>query len=212
MKTAKCAEQEEVIRILKEHGAKIVRTKKHIVWRFPDGKSWTVSSTPSDVCAWKNNLADLRSYLKLNPVERGKPGERRVKKPKTKRQKSEIAIAVASPSRPAHDLKEQLSRVRITHVESGVSTESVDAARVRPMTEPERTLFAINHSPYEGDIAAGENPPTVSDWPVKETPFTHSLEAQAEKTDGLDAKVETAPANPSGDQSYWGRFWRWVLQ
>ena len=188
MSKIKCAEQEECVQILKEHGAKIVRTKKHTIWRFPDGKAWTMPSTPGDKCAWKNNLSDLRLFLKLNP-ERGKPGERRVKKAKTKRQRAEIAILSSSPRGPAHDLKEQLGSLRIVEVKS----VSVDGVNI-PM-----------------EAVTIETPPTVSEWPSAETLFSNSLEAQAEATDGLDAKVERTEANPSADQSYWVRFWRWVF-
>lgn len=50
---------EEVMRLLKEHGAVLERTKKHAVWRFPDGRSFALPTSPSRSSSWDNNLHDL---------------------------------------------------------------------------------------------------------------------------------------------------------
>lgn len=75
--------QDEVARLLRAHGAVLVRGKKHKVYRFPDGRSFTHASTPSDTHAWANSLRSLRTVLGLNAEGRGAVGERRerVKKP-----------------------------------------------------------------------------------------------------------------------------------
>lgn len=70
-----------VLDTLKAHGAEVVRQKKHVVWRFPDGRTLVHASTPSDsACAWKNNWTDLRKMLGLADEGRGAPGERREKR------------------------------------------------------------------------------------------------------------------------------------
>jgi hypothetical protein len=67
---------EEVISELKQHGAALVRTKKHDVWRFPDGRSLTISRSPSDrKNAGLNAMRDLRRLLGTVPVHQD--GERR---------------------------------------------------------------------------------------------------------------------------------------
>jgi len=52
--------KDEVLSILKQCHAKLVRTKRHRVWRFPDGRIFTQSSSPSDVNADRQQLRDLR--------------------------------------------------------------------------------------------------------------------------------------------------------
>ena len=72
------SEQEQVQAILSEHGATLVRSKKHLVYRFPDGKVFVASSTPSDSYRhYKNQLRDLHRILGLYDPDRAQPGERR---------------------------------------------------------------------------------------------------------------------------------------
>lgn len=74
---------DKVHALLRDHGAQIVRTKKHVVWRFPDGRIWVHASTPSDVKAGENNYRDLRRFLGLNGSTKtgdyGEAGRRPVK-------------------------------------------------------------------------------------------------------------------------------------
>jgi hypothetical protein len=52
---------------LKQHGAVMVRAKKHEVWRFPDGRQIVTASTPSDGGhGWKNKWSELRRMLRLD--------------------------------------------------------------------------------------------------------------------------------------------------
>lgn len=67
----------EIESILKEHGAVLHRRKKHLVWRFPDGKIFIQASTASDERSIANNLGDLKKLLGLQSEH--KEGERRVK-------------------------------------------------------------------------------------------------------------------------------------
>ena len=77
------AERWQVEELLKQHGAKLVRHKKHQVWRFPDGRVYVMSSTPSDYRAEDNNLRDLRRMLGIereirkNPLRQEKRGTAR---------------------------------------------------------------------------------------------------------------------------------------
>lgn len=51
--------------LLREHGAVLVRSNKHEVWRLPNGQKFTRATTPSDYHADDNNLSDLRELLGL---------------------------------------------------------------------------------------------------------------------------------------------------
>ena len=45
---------------LQRLGAVLIRTKKHDVWRLPDGRRFVVAQSPSDARSEANTLADLR--------------------------------------------------------------------------------------------------------------------------------------------------------
>ena len=51
--------------LLKEAGMTLVRNKKHIVYQAPDGRSFTMSSTPSDENARRQTLRSLERFLGL---------------------------------------------------------------------------------------------------------------------------------------------------
>lgn len=74
-------DREEVEALIKAHGGVLVRSRKHRVYRFPDGRTFTLASTPGDAyCGERNNLADLRNFLGVkreihkNPSRRHKHG------------------------------------------------------------------------------------------------------------------------------------------
>lgn len=58
-----------IITLLREHGAELVRQRKHKVYRFPGGKIYVESGTPSDQLGERRTLADLKRTLEL-PVEK----------------------------------------------------------------------------------------------------------------------------------------------
>ncbi len=66
--------QEEIDDLLKAHGAVLDRTKKHHVWKFPDGRTFVAASSASDVRAERNQLATLRQMLGVKRVVRKNPG------------------------------------------------------------------------------------------------------------------------------------------
>lgn len=83
-------QREEVVQTLREHGAVMVRQTKHQVWKLPDGKTFVVASTPSDVRADKNSLAILRNTLGINDPTRGQDGERRERSRKRAAHKTHV--------------------------------------------------------------------------------------------------------------------------
>ena len=52
-----------VLRIIHENGGRLVRRKRHLVFRFPDGRKFVAPSTPSDLRAWRNSLSVLMRFL-----------------------------------------------------------------------------------------------------------------------------------------------------
>src|SRR5882672_6361921 len=67
--------QQEILDLIKEHGGWLERDNGHRVFKFPDGRSFTQASSPSDQCSYKNNLSDLRHFLGIVPQFQA--GERR---------------------------------------------------------------------------------------------------------------------------------------
>ena len=57
--------ERKIHELIREHGGHLTRTKKHNVYRFPDGRTYTMAQTPSDVRAAMNQLSDLKRLLGL---------------------------------------------------------------------------------------------------------------------------------------------------
>lgn len=53
-----------VLRTINEHGGRLVRRKRHLVFRFPDGRKFVAPKTPSDLRAWRNSLSVLMRFLR----------------------------------------------------------------------------------------------------------------------------------------------------
>lgn len=70
--------REQVNTLLTEHGAELVRKRKHEVWRFPDGRCFVRAQSASDKRADANNLSDLKKLLGIQNEH--KEGERRAKR------------------------------------------------------------------------------------------------------------------------------------
>lgn len=68
---------DKVKELLKEHGAVLIRKKKHEVWRLPNGKNFVIAQSASDYRAEMNNLSDLRKMLGITneAVKSAKPKE-----------------------------------------------------------------------------------------------------------------------------------------
>jgi predicted RNA binding protein YcfA (HicA-like mRNA interferase family) len=63
-------QKREVLNLLRNAGAMLAREKRHLIFRFPDGRIWVVPKTPSDAHAWRNNLSGLRRRLNLRTAAR----------------------------------------------------------------------------------------------------------------------------------------------
>lgn len=83
----------EILSILSDVGAVVVRQRKHQVYRLPSGETFVVAATPSDgQHAYANALGDLKRRLGLYG-ERGVKGERREKK----RREAPAALTMPTP-------------------------------------------------------------------------------------------------------------------
>lgn len=63
MKGTNDSDQEAVISLLKSRGGTLVRSKRHNVWRLPNGQTFAFPQTGSDHRGWKNALSDVRRRL-----------------------------------------------------------------------------------------------------------------------------------------------------
>lgn len=68
---------ERVEELIREYGGLLVRTKRHFVYRFPDGRIFILSSTPSDSHTERNSLADLRKFLGIKRESNKNPDRKR---------------------------------------------------------------------------------------------------------------------------------------
>ena len=55
----------EIIKIMKDHDCYIIRNKKHIVWKHPNGFKITTPSTPSCKFVLKKIKKLLKTLVKL---------------------------------------------------------------------------------------------------------------------------------------------------
>lgn len=72
---------DKVKALLVQLGARLKRDKKHLVYALPNGRTFTMAATPSDVRAEQNQLTDLRRAAGLERAAKppSAPKVRRVK-------------------------------------------------------------------------------------------------------------------------------------
>lgn len=87
----------EVDRLLEEHGAVLIRHNKHLVYRLPNGNTFTRNKTPQDHRGPLNELSDLRHALGL---ERERPIEKGERTMATE-QRTATGVAAPTPQKPA---------------------------------------------------------------------------------------------------------------
>src|ERR1700723_2593137 len=61
------SDRRTAINLLRDHGFKLVRSRKHLVYKNNLARTVVLPSTPSDVNAWKAALADLKKRYGLVP-------------------------------------------------------------------------------------------------------------------------------------------------
>jgi hypothetical protein len=103
----------EIFRILKEHRAQLVRSKKHHVYKLPNGKTFVTGITPTDERGWRNRLAQLRKLLSIVPPDNGAaPTKRRLATAIGRRVPERFLLSDTSETLPAlRSLAEQLKEI-----------------------------------------------------------------------------------------------------
>lgn len=107
--------EDAVAALLKEHGMKLVRNKKHQCWRHPSGRLFVMSSTPSDSYAANQQLRSLKKFLGIErPVKEQKLEEKVVLVvEKAAREKTANSFTIEGTGALAgHDWKSQLRSVK----------------------------------------------------------------------------------------------------
>jgi hypothetical protein len=74
------ADKKALQQLIEQNGGKLVRSKNHLVYKFPSGLIFTTAVTPSCSRSYDNTIADLKRLLGLHDPDRGKPGERHNKR------------------------------------------------------------------------------------------------------------------------------------
>lgn len=104
----------EVDRLLEQSGAVLVRHKKHLVYRLPNGNNFVVAKTTSDPArAAKNNLSTLRNALGIprEKTERPKEG--------TMQQQRPTSLPTVELPAPVPEAKESLKQ----RIEAAIASE-----------------------------------------------------------------------------------------
>lgn len=106
------AAREEINKILKENNAQLLRQKKHLVYKLPNGKQFTMSKTPRTEGSWDAHLADLKRGLGIKSVKRTNG---KVKYSKNGKAPSQ---PIVTKSVPLSDWRAQLKEVKVQIVEN----------------------------------------------------------------------------------------------
>lgn len=83
----------EIVDLLKANGAVLDRSKKHRVYKFPDGRIWVVPCSPRNPeMSYKANLCELQKLLGLTTPRGEQPRRER----KAKHTKAKAVAAIGS--------------------------------------------------------------------------------------------------------------------
>jgi hypothetical protein len=106
----------EVDRLLEQSGAVLVRHKKHLVYRLPNGNNFVAAKTTSDPArAAKNNLSTLRNALGVPREESERPKE------DTMQQQCPARLSPLESPAPLPEAKESLKQ----RIEAAIADEEV---------------------------------------------------------------------------------------
>jgi hypothetical protein len=119
-----------VDRLLEEHGAVLVRQNKHLVYKLPNGNTFTRNKTPQDRRGPLNELSDLRHALGVVREQPKEKGER------TMAIEHRTATGVAappiqSPAQPVAATPQPPAQVSLRlRIEAMISTEEASQERL----------------------------------------------------------------------------------
>ena len=133
-------------RLIEKHGGKLIRQKKHKVFRFPNGVVFTTGSTPEDPRAYDNATAELKRLLGLHSPDRGAPGQRRENRVKRKPMGGILLPSVLHEI-PIGEWKKKLDAVKGELPEKPMSSTRIIKHPIHNFTKQpisERPLVAID--------------------------------------------------------------------
>jgi hypothetical protein len=148
----------EVSRLLKEHAAVLVRGKKHLVYRLPNGRKFVLAKTSSDPArAAKNNLSELRHALGIARPKQNKPKqpkgavEMQLNQPPAAQTTATLPVAP-----PAHLLELPQTGSLKDRIEAAVAIEETEQAKLMAEAEAiERRVQMLKAMlPFASDVAA----------------------------------------------------------
>ncbi len=99
--------------LIEEHGGVLVRSRKHKVYRFPNGATLVVSSTPECYRSHDNAIGQLKRILGIHPPDRGAPGTRRAKQQRSKQKQAVSNLPPALHQSDTPTWKEKLAYIEI---------------------------------------------------------------------------------------------------
>lgn len=97
--------------LIEEHGGVLVRQRKHKVYRFPNGSTFVVASTPECPLAYDNALSHLKRLLGVYPPDRGAPGTRRNKRFKQRQASGNQLLQFENQAGSTETWKDKLAQV-----------------------------------------------------------------------------------------------------
>jgi hypothetical protein len=60
--------KQRLFELIKKHEGRLVRQRRHAVYRFPSGLRFTMPLTPSDSRSWRNSLSCLKRLLRAQQL------------------------------------------------------------------------------------------------------------------------------------------------
>lgn len=115
--------EDQIAALIKEHGGRLERQRKHLVYKFPAGQTYVRAQTPSDRRGVLNDLTYLRRLLGVkresnkNPERVAKPGapgrtfapaETRTARPEFRQMLQEVRNTLAEQERRRREHERQL--------------------------------------------------------------------------------------------------------
>ena len=120
------------IELLKKLGAVLVRTKRHNVWRLPNGATVVTSQSPSDRRAEANRISDIRHKMKLvDATPKLKTGKRR-------KRKERVSVGRKRPNHlPPRSTKPSTFKGKLAHAVTcgGLSVKAKTFKKVKEVTK-----------------------------------------------------------------------------
>ncbi len=160
----------EVDRLLEQSGAVLVRHKKHLVYRLPNGNNFVLAKTTSDPArAAKNNLSTLRNALGM-AREKGQQKERTMQQQRPTPRPTMASPAAPAPSPEANESLKERIEAAITSEEAVQEKLLAEAQAHERKVHMLKALLPFAEDPATEDALRGVLPIAATP-PVREPPL-----------------------------------------